>query len=348
MYLNYINYFRGFAILMIAMGHSFIFKRENIFEKGIYSIVINGTGLFVFISGFLFYHIFYSRGFNYKKFMINKLKNVLLPYTIISFPMLLRDIYKHDIQSEIYMKSKILYSVLLYYSGITLGSTWYIPFAMLLFIASPLFIKFIKLEKNFQKILILFGIVVGMIVKRPSNDLTVNIFQAFIYFFPYYCLGIYIALNQKELIFKIEKRNFLFGVLWFVFIIFQIYVNNYTSVPKKLFEIDGIDLMIIQKMLMSLFFIGVFIKLEKSNFNTVKKIFNLLGDYSFGIFFLHNYFIRIFWKILYVITKGKIQERTLNFAECFIFGIGVVLCSIVTIWIVKKIFKKKSRYIIGS
>jgi len=44
-----------------------------------------GTALFVFISGFLFHHIFYSR-FNYRAFISRKIKDVLVPYLVLSTP----------------------------------------------------------------------------------------------------------------------------------------------------------------------------------------------------------------------------------------------------------------------
>ena len=71
MYLNFINYFRGFAILLIVMGHLFeitkVFDYNNpqlnsLFTKICFPLITGGTALFVFISGFLFHHIFYARG----------------------------------------------------------------------------------------------------------------------------------------------------------------------------------------------------------------------------------------------------------------------------------------------
>ena len=156
MYLDYINYFRGFAILLVVLGHFLYFPESTVTEKLIKAIIKGGTSPFVFISGFLFHHIFYRRGFDYKKFMKNKLKNVLFPYTIVVIPGLIYAVHQHQLDLFIYEKNKILYTLLYYLSGNALTATWYIPFAMLLFIASPIFIKFIELEDRRQRIIVFY------------------------------------------------------------------------------------------------------------------------------------------------------------------------------------------------
>lgn len=114
MYLNYINYFRGFAILMVVLGHFLYFPESTVTEKLVKAVIKGGISPFVFISGFLFHHIFYRRGFDYKKFMKNKFKNVLLPYTIVVIPGLIYVVSQHNLDSYIYEKSKVfIYNTIL-------------------------------------------------------------------------------------------------------------------------------------------------------------------------------------------------------------------------------------------
>ena len=158
MYLNFINYFRGFAILLIVMGHLFeitkVFDYNNpqlnsLFTKICFPLITGGTALFVFISGFLFHHIFYTRGFNLKEFLKNKVKNVLCPYLFSITPIIVyRLFFNHKNLNFYENKIKFLKTLALnFYSGTLLLSTWYIPFAFLLFLVSPIFIKFIKIKK---------------------------------------------------------------------------------------------------------------------------------------------------------------------------------------------------------
>lgn len=343
MFLNYINYFRGFAIFMIVLGHGLNLLPPNTFyNKFFISTIANGTGLFVFISGFLFYHIFYRRGFNLKKFILNKIKNVVLPYSIICLPALIIILYEHKQYQELYEYNKVLYIFLYYISGKSLGVTWYIPFAMLLFLSSPIFINYINLNTKSQKIIIVLGIGLGMVVGRPILDLKLNIFQAFIYFFPYYCMGIYIAINQEVIVQKIEKKVVFLGIICLLFISFQVLVNNYITVSKKMFEITILDFMIIQKIIMCLFMIGIFKKLERSNLELIKKLFNILGNYSFGIFFIHNYLYQILYKLL----EG-LNLESLNIVTSFLLGVINIFISLIIVYIIKKILKKNSRVIIG-
>ena len=263
MYLDYINYFRGFAILLVVLGHFLYFPESTVTEKLIKAIIKGGTSPFVFISGFLFHHIFYRRGFDYKKFMKNKLKNVLLPYTIVVIPGLIYAVHQHQLDLFIYEKNKILYTLLYYLSGNALTATWYIPFAMLLFIASPIFIKFIELEDRRQRIIVFLLLIISMIIQRPIRDLTINIFQAFIYFSPFYCLGIYISMNKERARDILEKNILCLGILWGITLTLQVRYNILETMQKSIFEIKGIDLVAPEKFFICLFFLGVFMKLEK-------------------------------------------------------------------------------------
>lgn len=85
-YINSVNYFRGISILFIVAGQCFSLVGWHIntyLEKIFVNLIFGGSVLFVFISGFLFHHIFY-KDFSYRIFMINKVKNVLTPYLILS------------------------------------------------------------------------------------------------------------------------------------------------------------------------------------------------------------------------------------------------------------------------
>ena len=76
-----------------------------------FQFIWGDTALFVFISGFLFYYIFYQRGFDYKLF----LKNV-------------------EKQAPSYNKDWLRLNVFWY------CAFWYIPFISVVFIASPFFV----------------------------------------------------------------------------------------------------------------------------------------------------------------------------------------------------------------
>ena len=83
--LNYINVFRGLAILLIIMGHTMQFGENNSLAHIINcEMICGGTALFIFISGFLFEHLSYK--FEYKNYLSKKWTNVVMPYLITAIP----------------------------------------------------------------------------------------------------------------------------------------------------------------------------------------------------------------------------------------------------------------------
>ena len=85
-FLNSINNVRAIAIILIITGHCFDysnFKIYSVSDKVFASLILGGTQLFVFISGFLFHHV-YSQNFSYKNFIKKKIRNILFPYLFLS------------------------------------------------------------------------------------------------------------------------------------------------------------------------------------------------------------------------------------------------------------------------
>jgi len=72
--LNYINVFRGLAILLIVAGHSMQFGEVGSFAQRLsVEVFAGGTALFIFISGFLFQHL--SGKYEFKNYMKKKWLN---------------------------------------------------------------------------------------------------------------------------------------------------------------------------------------------------------------------------------------------------------------------------------
>ncbi|WP_410318632.1 acyltransferase family protein [Klebsiella pneumoniae] len=86
--ISYIHYLRGIAAFFIVAIHFNLFTNtETLSGRIFYYFLSEWTAIFVLISGFLFQHLVHK--YKPKKFFINKLKNVLIPYFIISFPVIL-------------------------------------------------------------------------------------------------------------------------------------------------------------------------------------------------------------------------------------------------------------------
>ncbi|MGD1920569.1 MAG: acyltransferase family protein, partial [Pleurocapsa sp.] len=184
-FINSINYFRGLAIVIIVLGHCFDLAQWNVsnnFEIFVHNLSLYGTFYFVFISGFLYYHIFYQR-FNYKKFMSKKMQYVLLPYILISLVPIVLVVFSGSGHSEnfpVELNNKPLLAIIWYFvTGKIINAYWYIPMAMLLFAVSPIVNLIVKSDKIIEVFLLLLPI--SLIVHRPLDNL--NALHSLIYFF---------------------------------------------------------------------------------------------------------------------------------------------------------------------
>ncbi len=75
MFLNYVNNFRGIAIIYIVAGHcisAFNWQNSPQLARLIKILMSNGTVFFVFIAGYLFQYLLSS--YEPKKYFISKLK----------------------------------------------------------------------------------------------------------------------------------------------------------------------------------------------------------------------------------------------------------------------------------
>lgn len=111
--------------------------------------------------------------------------------------------------------------------------------------------------------------------------------------------------------------------------IFQVHINKFMNMHKvDMFAYNGIDLMGIQKIIVCLFFVGFFYKIQDWKCNFIEKSLSLLADYSFPIFFIHNYAI--------LITKSLLEKNsiTLNFSYLGLILFTAYIC------IVSMIFTK--------
>lgn len=139
-----INLFRGFSVFLIVWMHimSCMFQQDlkvknswTYLEKIINTLFSDGTAYFMFISGMLFYLIFYKRSFN-QKFFFSKLKKVFFPYFVCSLVLLFVNYFV--------IGTNHLNSNFILYRGFFYWSLWYIPTIMVLFFFSPCFVFFYR------------------------------------------------------------------------------------------------------------------------------------------------------------------------------------------------------------
>ena len=340
---NSINYFRGLAIIIIVLGHSYDLARWNIsseFENFIHSLTLNGTVYFVFISGFLYYHIFYHR-FNYKKFMVKKAQYVLLPYLLVStIPILLTvfvgggGVYLPD-----GLRQQPLLAVIWYFlTGKIVLAYWYIPMAMLLFVVSPIVNRIIQSGKVLEAFLLLLPI--SLIIHRPIENL--NAFHSLIYFFPVYLLGAWSSINNKKIYtyLKDNQKKVLIALLVILLGLIQVSIfQQEGNFHKDFWSFTVPDVNMLQKILLCFLFMSVLDRYENTNFSLLNKI----AETSFAIYFIHPFLITA----LYSLSVRLNVDFQGNFITLIITTTIAVLGSMAIAFGIKSVLGKKSRYLIG-
>jgi len=345
MQINSFNHFRAIAILFIIAGHSFIpvgMVFDNLFEVSLNNLIVGGTSLFVFISGFLFHHIFYPK-YMYKKFLGNKYYNVFVPYIILGFaPVLLSVLMKKESFNGYYlpngsgMINEYLVPTFKYYmSGGFLNAYWYIPFIMITFIISPLHMKYIKIRLSFQLLIIVLLSIISIFLHRPVYN--INVAQSVLYFTPVYLIGITASIYKEKIYEYLNGKELYLLVIAISLAVLQSYLGITSNYHKLAFEYDGIDIMYFQKISLCFFFMIWLNRFEKYN----NRAIHILASTSFTAFFIHPFILKFL---------DKIELEFIKVDSWIVFTAFVGTLSLTCILIaklIKKILPKYSKYLIG-
>lgn len=347
MFANSINTYRAIAILLIVATHCYSISGiqiDSTWEAVFINLTAGSTIHFVFISGFLFHHVFYQKG-KTVSFFFTKAKRLLIPYTILSIPPIFFKIQSEPgfwnsylpISSEGILNEYIIPSLAYYFTGAHLVAYWYIPFVICLFLMYPLHIKFIQLKRKNQIIIIVALYIIALLVHRPENKL--DVLQSVVNLTPAYLLGILCSINKAFIYEKLKKKEYILLIIVMVLATFQALLGRYSNYEKLAFVYDGIDLMLLQKSIACILFMVFLHRFE----NTKTKFLTLLASTSFAIFFIHGY-------VLYGLTllKSKL-EITFDFAwpTYFLISATIATLSILLALLLKKTFPKHSKYLIG-
>jgi uncharacterized membrane protein len=340
-FLNYIHNFRGLAILFIVAGHviwSLHWKNDQP-DKMAIILITNGTIFFVFIAGFLFQ--FLSQKYEYKKYLSKKIKYVIVPYLIVSIPALIWAFSKPSLPVPEWFKEDFSgwpiwgQVIMCLLTGAHLKPFWFIPMIAIFYIISPVLI-WLDRNPRFYWLLPLLVMVTLIIPKPNFNNDT---FQSFIHFFSIYVAGMFCS-HFRERFFLLMERRYIFLIFAFIVLTALEYfwmlppVNNVNSVNS------------VSKLILSVLLIYFFWLNEPRLPKILDRWMGLLAEFGFGIYFLHEYFI-----LGYCSAEKKLglisllgQANPLAFTMSFALSVGG---SVIVIVIVKKIFGKNSRWIIG-
>jgi peptidoglycan/LPS O-acetylase OafA/YrhL len=335
MRLQSIHYFRGIAILIIVAGHClgwFNWRCDSIPGKMVSNLLTGGTVFFVFISGFLFHHVYYNCGsFDYRAFMLKKTKFLFLPYLICSLLIMAYYITNSDAAYSFREYAACIFVNLLI--GKTVCAYWYIPFAMMMFLLSPLYADFMRFKILYQLIIISSLLLISGIIHRPLDNYFIP--QAVIYFAPVFLLGMVTSGNIDVVYKRLNGMEIYFLLIAVSLSLIQanFYLQN-NVLHKEMFEITVFDINILQKLALCFFFTVFLHRFEHGKI----PIIGMCADASFAIFFLHM-------PILLILGKFTITDSSpWNF---MLICPMVAALSFEMAYLLKMIMNSRSRYVIG-
>lgn len=346
-HLAFIENFRAIAIILVVVSHcnnlafgSFI-GTPSPFDF-IISLFSGATALFVFISGFLFHHVFYAR-FDFGPFMMGKFKKLIVPYAVVTFVLvMIWGFLWVDPDTEPLGAIDIFNTFVIALAAGNAGvSTWYVPFITIVFLLSPLFIAFIKTRPSIQLTIVAIAFAIGFAVNRsPGNS---DDFQSLLYFVFFYLFGILCSVHRDpfmRVVSRSETTWLAFGLALLLSILQMPLVGWPGDFYGAYFEYRGVNLQYLQKVAQIMVFCSLFSVMTHWG-NPFSKA---LANDSFGIFLSHSIVILLLERVL----GGNIWGSGIKFLDYFAYGFVVIVLSWGLVWAVKKLAPEYSRTIIGA
>ncbi len=335
MFLNYMNAFRAIAIIFIVAIHSMhVFSWDNNLaqEKILRIIVGNGTILFLFISGYLFQHL--SLKFSTKKYYLSKFKNVLLPYFIISLPIVLYFVFispKHTMP-ELISQPQWLQVLYYYWWGLHIYTMWFIPVITLFFIAGPVFYQLDKIKSIYWLLPVL--VMVSIAIPRslfPTEN--------FLHYLSIYVFGMFCS-RYKDKVNPVVVKNSVISLLSLIFV--SLFLIEYFALAPS------VTINYLQKLPAILIMLGILIKFEAY---TKHPFIVSIANASFGIYFVHTFVL-----VAFKTTSSFFNAHFLSNHYTYIPGnasflilasTGVLLVSILVVSLIKNVLGDKTFLLIG-
>lgn len=294
--LIWMDWFRGFSILMIVMLHCLTryMSKGSVSYPYLYALFAHSTNLFLFISGFFFEYLLYKK-YTYKSFILKKLKRFLIPYTFWALPVIL--------VLFVYKKFDFSYLIYSFWTGLEHynNAHWYIHFILLVFLFSPLYV-FLQNKNVLYKVVMPFFLIITLF----SNRAKINFLYCDLNFFPLigmFFLGMFFSKYRSFLVYDNYRLYKFFIFMGFLTVIMQGYyhlgngLRFQNAIISLLYEGKVFcNFSALNKLFFAIGFLQFFYRLSlgKYKFSILKR----LAHYSFAIYFSHLYIIFVCNKTL--------------------------------------------------
>ncbi len=354
----YIEYFRAIAIILIVCGHTYAVAWTHFIDEDpqtritwlniIPALITGGTAYFVFISGFLYRQVFYGRT-SYGAFMSKKALYVGLPYLVLATPLALAEMWLGHFSvtavkdGVAYNASSFVDFIVLFSTGRMVTAYWYIPFIFLVFLASPLFDRFIQLAHGWRAAVFAVSIALALWIVRPVDNM--NPVHCFFYFANFYMFGILFCEYRKPAIALLTRPGVIAALsllLLLIALVQALVLKNPGNLERSADQgwgPVGLDLMLLQKYVGTVLLCGML----THTVGWLKRPLSFVADHSFGLFFTHGIVIAILMRL----PEAMSPHIGYPMADLALYSGFVITVSLGIVVVVKQVTGKHSRYIIG-
>lgn len=325
-----VGFLKGISIIGVFIIHvlGLTFTEEDVTIYSLYfdSFFRFAVPIFFGVLGYMTYHQ-YRHLTDWKAFYRSKIMYILIPYLVWSFayafvPM----IYQFTNEKEL-----TLWQVLFGYTEIHLY--FMIPYLTFL-VGTPLVIRLLnRMGEVFVSKLSLYATAIFIVIfifieqsvmKQESHILTNTDSRTIVHWFGYYAVGLYIALNQKQLKFLFgnlaEMKKYRFVL---VTILYVISVGVFTITGKVIFPYET-------PFLLALSMLAVFLLMTIYEKNREKKWvhqISQLGTHTFSFYLAHVLFIKLGY--LWFCPNG------ITLTNLIMVAIFSFVCSLAYVWLHK-------------
>ena len=351
-FLPYIHSLRGMAILYVIGVHARGFPSYWESSPEAYTFLDsfsdpsegNGTTLFLFIGGFLFQHLT-AREFDFKKYLTQKFKVLIMPYLIISLPLIFIRLHT-NFQSlslpDNFHDRSVIYQVFHFLiTGSHMPPFWFISTIILFYFTAPLLHALDN--RKFYTYVFPFVLLACMFTYRPAHN--ANPLLSYLHFIPVYITGMWASYYKKQILSDDPK---VLLVLLFIYLgLCAGEITGWITLSRNVSFEDVLsqrmlvfNVYLIKALVLCFFWLTFFYQIRHRQL----PILELFGNYSFGLFFVHYFFISISRKVF------EMYHIPFDFSilTYLIYFLLILMISVVTVYFIKKITGRYSRYLIGS
>jgi probable poly-beta-1,6-N-acetyl-D-glucosamine export protein len=351
-YLSYLHNLRGFAILYVVGVHTRAFLPQwllnpevnRAFDTFLDPSEGNGTVLFLFIGGFLFQYLTHQK-FEYGKYLEQKFKNIILPYLIISIPVIIlrltTEFESLALPDNFSSRSVAYQAVYFILTGAHMPPFWFISTIVLFYLSAPLLHRLDN--PRFYKYVFPFIFLSCLFTYRPAHN--ANPLLAYLHYIPIYMTGMWASFNRHKIL--AVGPNLLYVLFACYVSLSALDLRGWENISRELtFEqvLSG-GIVVINFYVFKAVILCFLLLLLLYQFRDKRMPFlELLGNYSFGIFFIHYLFISGTRRVAEAIGLNV----DFSMPAYLIYFLFILALSTATVYLVKRLSGRYSRYLIGS